>query len=577
MKQMRITILALAIAATLLGAGATWRVSSQRNPPQAVRDEDFRLLSPEEEEAFDQDLRNPLIEKLLRRRRQAEDRQLQFQRLNPVSRLSRALTQLPARFNLVEQGLVTPPKSQGAYGTCWAFANLGALEASYLKAHKEALDLSEQDLINCKCRRCGGGDQPMLPKLLSGVRLEADGPYVGDGQLRGKCVDENCGPCTSDVSPYRLTLKAMVNPEFQAKQGKGENEHPVPPGDIKRAMLEHGPILTKMSIPTGSKFKRPDKGIVFEETIPIAYKPKPNYGTHIVLLVGWDDSKGAWLLKNSWGTGWGDHGYIWIKYGSGKVGMGAHYVQAYAPDFHATAVWRKGDAEEIQVYGWEYDDYRKRYDQLWPQGWRLHILENIVEDGKVFYNAVWRRSAAPEIQVYGWKYADFRRKYDELWPQGWRLQLLSNYVRNNEVYYTAVWRRGNDAEIQWYGLDYQPYRDNYDRMWRDGWRLHILNNYVVNGQVKYTAVWRKTGGGEVQLYGARYADYRKQYDELWPQGWRLKLLSNYVLDGQVRYTAAWQQSKAPEVQVYSWEYEDFRSKDAELRQDGWRLAIVNAY
>lgn len=526
MMRIKLVAITLVVLFASLAASAIWRVNSQRTSPQPGRADDFRLLTPEEEEAYDQDLRSPLIKQLQVRRRQAEERHIQFLRLNQTSQLAKAMTQLPARLNLVEQGLVTPPKSQGRYGTCWAFANIGALEASYLKAHKEALDLSEQDLINCKCRRCGGTDQPMLPKLLSGVRLEAVGPYVGDGQLGGKCMDENCGPCTSDVSPYRLALKAKVNPEFQDKQGKDENAQPLPPGDIKRAMLEYGPILTMMHIPTGSKFKRPDKGRVFEETIPLVYKPKRNFGSHIVLLVGWDDSKGAWLLKNSWGTGWGNNGYIWIKYGSCKVGVGAHYVQAYSPDFHTTAVWRKGNAEEIQVYGWEYDDYRKRYDQLWPQGWRLHILENVVEDGKVLYNAVWRKSTAPEFQVYGWKYADFRRKYDELWPQGWRLHSLSNYVRNNEVYYTAVWRKGSDAEIQWYGLDYQPYRDNYDRMWKDGWRLHILNNYVVNGQVKYTAVWRKTGGGEIQLYGARYADYRKKYDELWPQGWRLKLLSN---------------------------------------------------
>lgn len=577
MVQMRLVTLTLVVLFTALAASDGWRVNSQRTPPQTIRSEDFRLLTPEEEDGYDQHLRSPIIEQLLRRRLLTEEKRIRFERLNSTSRLARALTQLPARINLVEQGLVTSPKNQGSYGTCWAFATIGALADSYLRIHKETLDLSEQDLINCNCRRCGEGNKDFTQKLLSGVRSEMDAPYVGDGRKGKDCMDQNCSPCTNDVSPYRTALKTLVNPDFQETQGKQDNQQPVPPEDIKRAMLEHGSIIVKMHIPKGSKFKSAEKGEVFKETIPLEYKPERNNSAHIVVLVGWDNSKGAWLLKNSWGTGWGDNGYIWIKYGSCKVGMGAHYLRAYAPDFHATAVWRKEAAEEIQVYGWEYDDYRKRYDQLWPQGWRLHILENIVEDGKVLYNAVWRRSLASEVQVYGWKYADFRRKYDELWSQGWRLHLLSNYVRNNEVYYTAVWRKGNDAEIQWYGLDYQPYRENYDRIWRDGWRLHILNNYVVNGQVKYTAVWRKTGGGEIQLYGARYADYRKKYDELWPQGWRLKLLSNYLVDGQVRYTAVWQQSNAAEVQVYSWEYEDFRNRDAELRNDGWRLAIVNTY
>jgi cathepsin L len=47
---------------------------------------------------------------------------------------------------------------------------------------------------------------------------------------------------------------------------------------------------------------------------------------HAVILCGWDDAKGAWLLKNSWGTGWGENGFMWIKYGCNKVGYGACYA-----------------------------------------------------------------------------------------------------------------------------------------------------------------------------------------------------------------------------------------------------------
>ena len=51
--------------------------------------------------------------------------------------------------------------------------------------------------------------------------------------------------------------------------------------------------------------------------------------------------------------------------------------------------------------------------------------------------------AMPEIQVYGWNYADYRKKYDELWPQGWRLYVLDSYVMpNGQVLYNAVWRQG---------------------------------------------------------------------------------------------------------------------------------------
>ncbi len=50
------------------------------------------------------------------------------------------------------------------------------------------------------------------------------------------------------------------------------------------------------------------------------------YTNHQIQLVGWDDSKNAWLLKNSWGTGWGIGGYMWITYTSCRVGEGAAWA-----------------------------------------------------------------------------------------------------------------------------------------------------------------------------------------------------------------------------------------------------------
>jgi Bacterial tandem repeat domain 1 len=233
--------------------------------------------------------------------------------------------------------------------------------------------------------------------------------------------------------------------------------------------------------------------------------------------------------------------------------------------------------DEIQVYGWNYTDYRRKYDELWPQGWRLYILQSYVTNGEVLYNAVWRRSISDEIQVYGWAYADYRNKYDELWPQGWRLYILQSYVLNGQVLYNAVWRRGSLGERQTYDTTYSDYRNQYDILWPQNWRLQTLQSYVVNGQVAYNAVWRPGDSGELQVYGWNYRDYRNRYDELWPQGWRLHILQAYFSNGQTLYNAVWRPGSMLEIQVYGYNYADYRSKYDELWPQGWRLYVLDSF
>ncbi len=247
------------------------------------------------------------------------------------------------------------------------------------------------------------------------------------------------------------------------------------------------------------------------------------------------------------------------------------------PTTTLAAVWQPDTQDEVQVYDWKYSDFRKRYDELWPLGWRLHLLENRVVGGEVLYTAVWHRSTSPEIQVYGWTYQDFRKKYDELWPQGWRLHILSTVVVQGDVRYTAVWRPSTAEEIQVYGWAYRDFRNKYDELWPQGWRLFLLENFVLNNQVLYTAVWRRSTSAEIQVYGWAYRDFRNKYDELWPQGWRLYLLNTVMVNGEPRYTAVWRPSTSGEIQVYGWAYADFKRKYDEFFCDGWRLKLLNVY
>jgi cathepsin L len=91
---------------------------------------------------------------------------------------------------------------------------------------------------------------------------------------------------------------------------------------IKEAICKYGPIAA--SVVATQMFQNYAGGVFYENPSNYA-SPTSN---HAILIVGWDDAKGAWLIKNSWGTDWGIDGYMWIKYNTNNIGRRASWVIA---------------------------------------------------------------------------------------------------------------------------------------------------------------------------------------------------------------------------------------------------------
>jgi hypothetical protein len=545
-----------------------------------------RLLTAEEEKALR--IREP---KKAHEAAQADERRRLEQRRafleqNPEAKEQEGSAtiksgQPPSRFDWTDEGMVTPVKSQVG-GTCWAFARAAVMESSYLLRHREKHDLYEQDLINCNCRKCDGSSpENHEAKVLAGLRLQGDKENKGDG-AGDACISANCGPCNlQQETPYRLEYPLVAVDPIHTEDGLQPHEPPAVSA-MKAALMAQGPLYVKMHIPEGSGFGSHSGAGVFKETVPILYAStssvgSENSGAHLVNIVGWDDSKQAWRIKNSWGTGWGDGGFAWLAYGSNNVGMGAAWAQMHAPDQKVTAVWRKGDAKEIQVHGWAHGDYQNKYDNLWKDGYRLHLLETAVDGKEVLYSAVWRKGDDAEMQFYRLSYPEYQKKYDGLWKDGWRIKFLNTYVVDGQVRYDAVWRKGDRAETQYYGMSYAEFQKKYDELWKKGERIKILNQYVVGGKVRYDAVWVPGDQGEMQFYEMAFDAYKEKNDDLSKDGWRLHILNNFRRDGKVVYSAVWRKSEEAERKAYAWDYDSFRAKDDELRKDGWRLHILNAF
>jgi cathepsin L len=218
--------------------------------------------------------------------------------LLPERRWRRPPPTAPA-FDWTRLGVATRVRQQGKTGTCWAHAGVEALEANWLIRNGRAAELSVQAVLDHVEHADGGTARKVFDELLkSGTARERVYPFRGKpGPVRGP-------------TPYRAVAWGYV-----ARDGGTPSV-----ARMKEALLEHGPLY--VSVATTRAFRRYRAGTVHREAGRFLRT------THAVLLVGWDDARGAWKIKNSWGPRWGEGGYMWIAFGSNGVGNNAAWVRA---------------------------------------------------------------------------------------------------------------------------------------------------------------------------------------------------------------------------------------------------------
>ncbi len=208
---------------------------------------------------------------------------------------------------------VTSVRDQKSCGSCWAFATTAALESYVLITENlpdEALDLnlSEQVLVSCSDphrSNCNGGYIDVAANYIHNVGLppETCFPYTATNNSCGNA----CASYRTDTDKtYGWHWVTATTPTASV---------------IKAALSTYGPLVTTMDV--YSDFFYYIGGVY-------SYAWGTLEGGHAILIVGYDDAGQYFIVKNSWGTDWGEAGYFKIAYSqlSNAVGFG-QYTIAY--------------------------------------------------------------------------------------------------------------------------------------------------------------------------------------------------------------------------------------------------------
>ncbi|XP_047943443.1 ervatamin-B-like [Salvia hispanica] len=216
---------------------------------------------------------------------------------------------IPSSRDWRKKGAVTKVKNQGACGSCWAFSALGAVEGLNKIKTGKLVSLSPQEILDCNlgigdlgCRRGYMEKVYEFAMLNGGISSEEDYPYKGKQSM--------CNLITARKIAARITGYVRI-PE--------RNESAI------RAAVARQPIAVAIDA------SAPELQLYSSGIFTGSCGKKLNHG---VLVVGYGTENGVkyWIVKNSWGTGWGDKGYIKMRRGtSDKSGICGISMEASYP------------------------------------------------------------------------------------------------------------------------------------------------------------------------------------------------------------------------------------------------------
>ena len=222
--------------------------------------------------------------------------------IGPLAAAATPAGAAPSNFDLRTAGDVTSVKDQGPLGDCWSFATMASIESNMLVEKGGTHDFSENNLTYYHGFDWGPG---------AGGNAFISQAYLSRGS----------GPVNESDDPYNPTGVPKPQPQVPVQEYVRESLVFSTPSEIKTALTTYGALYTQMWMDQSEPGPLDQNNWTYYYSGSTNPTPTALAGSHAVTIVGWDDNKvtdastsGAWLIKNSWGTGWGQNGYFWISY-----------------------------------------------------------------------------------------------------------------------------------------------------------------------------------------------------------------------------------------------------------------------
>lgn len=359
-----------------------------------------------------------------------------------------------SRFDGRDHGWVTPVRNQGACGSCWAFGSVAAFESNYLKRNggsPAGLDLAEQQILSCTggFSTCGGGRHHLalgfIADTANGIAREGLYPYTA--------TDSPCAATALDV--YGATRWDWASDWFT---GESSIER------IKGAIVDNGSVVAGFYVTPEVQAYR--SGVFNLQQTGWGWT-----ANHIVQIIGWDDTLGAWLVKNSWGPGWGIGGFGWIAYNVNLIGAYAATITADVPPTYKITATHSNKAVEVynfsndnggQIVQWDYWGGQNQRWRLVPAPGGYYYLRSMLSNKNLIVPYFSYGDGTPLIQY------DSHPSYDQQWALEYQSDgtyMIRNRHSNKYLDVTNVWTDNGVLLQQWARVGWGNQKFRIEQVW----------------------------------------------------------------------------------------------------------------